>query len=171
MKKNLFTFIFLFQIWILIAQKTQSELIIGTWRFQKNCDLRSEMEKSEKRKHEFVEASWCPPETENETGYPDKTFKKNGEYIDYFTSTNVQHGKWKIENGNLILISRISKKVTNSYKDRMDKLLKKGAITKGEDGYLYQKPIVIQIKLISEVIIEFGNDMVYSIHEKISKTK
>ena len=84
MKKILLTIILTFQIGLLVAQKTQSELIIGTWRFEKECDLRTEKEKSE-----FVEVDIVPIETENGTGYADRTFKVNNEFN--FISTLTSH--------------------------------------------------------------------------------
>ena len=72
MKKILLTIILSFQFAILNAQKTQTELIIGTWRFEKVCDLRTEKEKSK-----YVEPKIDPIETDNGTGSPDITFKIN----------------------------------------------------------------------------------------------
>ena len=75
------------------AQKKQSELIVGTWRFYETCDFRTDEEKKE-----FVEVDYDSFETENGTSQPDRTFKLNGEYQDYYTKDNIEYGKWKIKN-------------------------------------------------------------------------
>ncbi len=154
--------IFLLTIGITNAQEKYSELIIGTWEFDKNCDLRTDAEKNE-----FEEIPWCPPYTENGTGYPTRTYKNDGEYIHYFTSEHIEYGKWKIRNGKLILKNRISKQNAESRKELMERFLKKGLISKESDGFYYQKPIEIDIKSLTENQLEFGNEKVYSIHKRI----
>ncbi|MBL0686127.1 hypothetical protein [Aquimarina mytili] len=139
-------------------------MIIGTWEFDKTCDLRTEVEKNK-----FEEIPWCPPYTENGTGYPTRTFKNNGEYIDYFTSEHIKYGKWEIKNDKLILKSRISKQNSESRKELIKRFLKKGLISKETDGFYYQKPIEIEIKSLTENQIEYGNEKIYSIHQNIKK--
>ena len=85
--------IFLLAVWIANAQEKYTELIIGTWEFDKTCDLRTDAEKNE-----FEEITWCPPYTENGTGYPTRTLKNNGDYVDFFTSEHIEYGKWEIKN-------------------------------------------------------------------------
>jgi len=159
--KNRILIIFLLTIGIINAQEKYSELIIGTWDFDKTCDLRTESEKNE-----FAEIPWCPPYTENGTGYPTRTFKNDGEYIDYFTSEHIEYGKWQIKNEKLILKSRISKQNAESRKELIERFLKKGLISKESDGFYYQRPIEIDIKSLTENRLEFGNEKVYSIHER-----
>lgn len=154
--------IFLLTIGIINAQEKYSELIVGTWEFYKNCDLRTDAEKNE-----IEEVPWCPPYIENGTGYPTRTFKNDGEYIDYFTSEHIEYGKWKIRNGKLILKNRISKLNAESSKESIKRFLKNGLISKEADGYYYQKPIEINIKSLTINRLEFGNEKIYSIHERI----
>jgi hypothetical protein len=160
--KNRISIIFLLIIGISNAQEKYSELIIGTWKFDKTCDLRTEEEKNE-----FEEIPWCPPVTENGTGYPERTFKKDGEYIDYFTAEHIGNGKWEIKNGKVILKSRISKQNAESKKELIERFLKKGLISKESDGFYYQKTIEISIKYLTKNRLEFGNEKVYSIHKRI----
>lgn len=160
--RNRILILFLLVIGTSIAQEKYSELIIGTWKFDKTCDLRTESEKNE-----FEEIPWCPPITENGTGYPNRTFKNNGEYIDYFTTERIEYGKWRIKNDKLILTSRISKQDAESRKDIIERLIKKSLISKDSDGFYYQKPIEINIKYLTKNRLEFGNEKIYSIHDRI----
>lgn len=162
MKKILLTIILTFQIGLLVAQKTQSELIIGTWRFEKECDLRTEKEKSE-----FVEVDIDPIETENGTGYADKTFKVNNEFEFYFNSNHTDKGTYRIENNKLIIERRISKEKAESRKKAVEWHLKRNLMKKKKDGFYYFKPLELDLKSVSENRIEFGTEKRYTIWKRI----
>ncbi|MDB2462573.1 hypothetical protein N9W61_00500 [Algibacter sp.] len=159
--KNRILILFIPVIGISNAQEKYSKLIVGMWEFDKTCDLRTESEKNQ-----FEEIPWCPPMTESGTGYPNRTFKNNGEYIDYFTSEHIEYGKWRIKNNKLILTNRISEQNAESRKELIKKLLKKGLVSKGEDGFYYQKPIEMEIKYLTNNRLEFGDEKIYSIHKR-----
>ena len=159
--KNRILIIFMLFIGISNAQEKFSELIIGTWKFDKTCDLRAETEKNE-----FAEIPWCPYPTDDGTGYPIRTYKENGEYSDYFTAEHVEYGKWEIKNEKLILKTRISKQNAESRKETIERYRKKGLVSKENDGFYYQKPIEINIKSLTENRLEFGGEKVYSLYER-----
>jgi len=159
--RNRLLLMFLLVTAITNAQEKYSDLIIGTWEFDKTCDLRMES-----KKNEFEEIPWCPPYTENGTGYPTRTFKNDGEFVDYFTSENIEYGKWEIKNEKLILKSRISKQNAKSRKELIERFLKKGLVTKESDGFYYRRPIKIDIKSLTQNRLEFGNEKMYSIHKR-----
>ena len=144
MTKILLAILLIFQIGFLSAQKIQSELIVGTWRFEKECDLRTEKEKSE-----FVIIS-CGPETENGTEYADRTFEKNNEFEFYYNSNEIGCGKYYIENGTLILENRLSENQVKSNKNRVESYLKKDLIVKKDDGFYYSRPIILKLRSINE---------------------
>lgn len=160
--KNHSLIIFLLIIGISNAQEKYSELIIGTWKFDKTCDLRTEAEKNE-----FEEIPWCPYPTDDGTGHPIKTYNADGTYSDYFTEEHIEYGKWEIKNEKLILKSRISEENAELRKERIERFLKKGLISKESDGFYYQKPIEISIKDLTENQLEFGSEKTYSVHERI----
>ena len=162
MKKILLTIILTFQIGVLIAQKTQSELTIGTWRFEKECDLRTDKEKSE-----FVEPEIDPIETENGTGYPDRTFKENGEFEFYYNSNHTDIGKYRVKNNKLIIERRLSKEKAESRKEAVDWHLKRNLMIKKDDGFYYFKPLKFDLKSVSENRIEFGTEKYYTIWKRI----
>jgi len=151
-----------FQIGILIAQKTQSELIIGTWRFEKECDLRTDKEKSE-----FVEPDIDPIETENGTGYADRTFKENGEFEFYYNSNHTDIGTYRIENNTLIIERRLSKEKAESEKEAVEWHLKRNLMKKKKDGFYYFKPFELDLKSVSGSQIEFGTEKRYTIWNRI----
>ncbi len=130
-----------FQIGILVAQKTQSELVIGTWRFEKECDLRTEKEKSE-----FVDIAVDPIKTENGTGYPDRIFKENGEFEFYFNSNHTNIGIYRIENNKLIIERRLSKEKSESRKEAVEWHLKRNLMKKKKNGFYYFKPLELDLK-------------------------
>ena len=162
MKKILLTIILAFQIGILVAQKTQSELIIGTWRFEKECDLRTDKEKSE-----FVEPVIDPVETENGTGYADRTFKEYGEFEFYYNSNHKDIGTYRIDNSKLIIERRLSKEKAESRKEAVEWHLKRNLIEKKKDGFYYFKPLELDLKSVSENRIEFGTEKRYTIWKRI----
>ena len=162
MRKILLTIILTFQIGILVAQKTQSELMIGTWRFEKECDLRTDKEKSE-----FVEPTIDPIETENGTGYADRTFKENGEFEFYYNSNHTDIGIYRIENDKLIIERRLSKEKAESRKEAVKWYLKRNLMTKKKDGFYYFKPLELDLKSVSENRIEFGTEKRYTIWKRI----
>lgn len=161
MKKILLTIILTFHIGILIAQKTQSELIIGTWRFEKECDLRKEKEKPE-----IVEIS-CGPETENGTGYADRTFKKNNEYEFYYNRNDINYGKYNIKNHKLTLENRLSNKQVEDNKERIESSVKRKLLIKKQDGFYYTRPVVIELKSLNENRLELGTEKQYTIWKRI----
>ena len=59
------------------------------------------------------------------------------------------------------------KKIDESRKELIERFLKKGLISKETDGFYYQKPIEINIKTLTKNRLEFGNEKVYLIHERI----
>ncbi|WP_224488662.1 hypothetical protein [Robertkochia flava] len=144
------------------AQEKSSELILGNWKYIKTIDLRSTNEKSK-----YEDIPWDPIETDDRTGYPIRTFIENGEFTNYYTNDLTEQGKWEIQDSILILTHRISPKTVLSNKERSEKFVQKGAITKGSDGLIYQQPIEIKIKLLTKEKLELGNEKTYSIHEKI----
>ncbi|WP_310993112.1 hypothetical protein [Aequorivita marina] len=161
MKKNLLTIILIFQIGLLSAQKTQSELIIGTWRFEKKCDLRTETEKSE-----FVVIS-CGPETENGTEYADRTFKKNNDFEFYYNLNEISCGKYNIENHKLTLENRLSENQIENNKERVESYLKKKLIIKKQDGFYYYRPVILELKSIIKNRLELGTEKHYTIWTRI----
>ena len=162
MKKIPLTLILIFQIGILFAQKKQSELLLGTWRFEKEIDLRKKIENSN-----YVEIPWCPYETESGTGYPDLTFKKDNLFEKYFTKEHIEYGKWEIK-GNEILIYRL---IENDKAERSSeltkRLLKRKQIFKGADGNYYFKPNKLKIKNILKNKAEFGDNKKIEIYKRI----
>ena len=150
------------QIGILVAQKTQSELIIGTWRFEKECDLRTDIEKSE-----LVEVPWCPPETENGTGYADRIFKESKEFEFYLTKTDSDFGLYQINDYKLIIERRISKEQAEQKPDVINWHLKRNLIEKKADGFYYYKPLELNLKSVTENRIEFGTEKHYTIWKRI----
>ena len=162
MKKSLLILILISQIGVLSAQNPSSELIIGTWRFEKVCDLRTEKEKTE-----FEEIPWCPPVTENGTGYADRIFKKNNEFEFYLTKTESDFGLYQIKNGKLIIELRIPKEQAEQKPDVIKWHLKRQLIEKKADGLYYYKPLDLNLKSVSEKQIVFGNDKVYTIWKRI----
>ena len=162
MKNILLTIMFIFQIGTLIAQKTQSELIIGTWRFEKECDLRTEKEKPE-----FIEIPWCPPETENGTGYADRIFRENNEFEFYLTKTDSDFGLYQIKDGKLTIERRISKERAEQKPDVIKWYLKRKLIEKKADGFYYYKPLELNLKSVAENLIEFGTEKHYTIWKRI----
>ena len=162
MRKILLTIILAFQIGILVAQKTQSELIIGTWRFEKECDLRTDKEKSK-----FVNVAIDPIETENGTGYADRTFKENGEFKFYYNSNHTDIGTYRIENDKLIIERRLSKQKAESRKEAVEWYLKRNLMEKKKDGFYYFKPLELDLKSVFENRIEFGTEKLYTIWKRI----
>ncbi|WP_299680639.1 lipocalin family protein [uncultured Tenacibaculum sp.] len=162
MKKILLTIILTFQIGIIVAQKNQSELIIGTWRFEKECDLRTDKEKSE-----FVNVAIDPIETENGTGYSDRTFKENGEFEFYYNSDHTNIGTYRIENDKLIIERRLSKEIAKNRKEAVDLHLKRKLMIKKKDGFYYFKPLGLDLKSVSDNRIEFGTEKHYTIWKRI----
>ena len=162
MRKILLTLILTFQIGILVAQKNQSELIIGTWRFEKECDLRTDKEKSE-----FVEPDIDPIETENGTGYADRTFKENGEFEFYYNLNYTDIGTYRIENNKLIIERRLSKEKAESRKEAVEWHLKRNLMEKKNDGFYYFKPLELDLKSVSEKRIEFGSGKRHTIWKRI----
>ncbi|MFD2697798.1 DUF1878 family protein [Mesonia sediminis] len=162
MRKILLTLILTFQIGILVAQKNQSELIIGTWRFEKECDLRTDKEKSE-----FVKPDIDPIETENGTGYADRTFKENGEFEFYYNLNYTDIGTYRIENNKLIIERRLSKEKAESRKEAVEWHLKRNLMEKKNDGFYYFKPLELDLKSVSEKRIEFGTEKRYTIWKRI----
>ncbi len=156
--------ILLLSIGTIYSQEINSDLIVGTWRLYQKCDLRSLAEKNK-----IVEIPWCPIETENGTNYPDRTFKEDGTYSDYYSVDNIEYGKWEIKKKSIILTQKIPDKKVESKTKFIDKLLSSGIITRGKDGFYYQKTSVLLIKTISENRVEFGNDDVYSIYDRVKK--
>ena len=162
MNKTLLTIILIFQIGILVAQKTQSELIIGTWRFEKECDLRTEKEKSE-----FAKMSWCPPVTDNGTGYADRTFSADGEFVFYYNSNHTDFGIYQIKDNQLIIQRRLLKEQAESKKEEIKWHLKRKLIEKKDDGFYYLPPLKLDLKSVTENQIEFGTDKHYTIWKRI----
>ncbi|WP_132704218.1 hypothetical protein [Winogradskyella wandonensis] len=162
MKKTLLTIILIFQIGILVAQKTQSEFIIGTWRFEKECDFRTEKEKSE-----FIDVAIDPIETENGTGYADRTFKENGEFEFYYNSNHIDIGAYRIKNDKLIIERRLSKEKAESRKEAVEWHLKRNLMKKKNDGFYYFKPLELDLKSVSENRIELGTEKYYTIWKRI----
>ena len=160
--RTLINVILILQFGILSAQQSQSKLIIGTWRFEKECDFRTEHEIYK----DILETS-CGPMTENGLESPDRTFKSNGEYTDYYTTENIRVGNWKLEKTKLSLNSRISKKVFDSRKELMERYLKEQLITKGEDGKYYTRPVELNIKNLTDDRLEFGSEKLYRVWKRI----
>ena len=162
MKKTLLTLILIFQIGILSAQKTVSELIVGTWRFEKVCDLRTEKEKSE-----FAEIPWCPPETENGTGHADRIFKEDNEFEFYYNLNESSYGTYKVENQKLVLENRLSEKQIKNNKQRVESNLKRKLLIKKQDGFYYSRPLILELKSISENRLEIGTEKKYTVWRRI----
>ncbi|MFC7357074.1 lipocalin family protein [Jejudonia soesokkakensis] len=162
MKKILITFILTFQIGILIAQKSQSELLLGTWRFEKELDLRNNAEKSK-----YEEIPWCPYETESGTGYPDLTFKKDNLFERYFTKEHIEYGKWEIKNNEILIYRLIQKEKAKKSFEFTKRLLKRKLIFKGTDGNYYFKPHKLKIKNLLKNKAEFGNNKEFEIYKRI----
>jgi hypothetical protein len=162
MKKILLTLILVFQIGILIAQNTQTDLIVGTWRFEKECDLRTEQERSE-----YVEPMIDPIETDNGTGYADRTFKSNSEFEFYYNSNHTDIGTYRIENNKLIIERRLSKEKAESRKEAVEWHLKRNLMKKKKDGFYYFKALELDLKSVSENRIEFGTEKRYTIWKRI----
>lgn len=162
MEKILLTYILIFKIGVLSAQNASSELIVGTWRFEKICDLRTEEEKNE-----FDEIPWCPPDTENGTGYADRIFKNNNEFEFYLTKTVSDFGLYQIKGGKLIIERRISEEQAKQNPEGMKRGLKRNLIEKKEDGYYYYRPYELDLKSVSENQIEFGTEKHYTVWKRI----
>ena len=162
MNKLILTLILVFQIGILSAQKNQSNLIVGTWRFEMNCDLRTEQEKAD-----FADIPYCPPITENSTGHADRIFNSNGKFKFYFSDSNFKLGLYKIKNGKLLIENRISEEQANQRPDIIKRYLERNLIEKKDDGFYYYKPQKLNIKSISENQIEFGTDEYYNIWKRV----
>lgn len=160
--KILLKFILILQIGVLSAQQTQSEMILGTWRFDEECDFRTEQEKSE-----YVEVTVTPIVTENGTGYPDRKFKRNGEFEFYYNSNHTDFGKYELKKNKLIIIRRISKETAESKKKVVEWTLERNLMEKKEDGFYYFKPQDLELKLLTENQIEFGTEKHYTIWRQL----
>jgi len=161
--KTLLNLIFILQIGILSSQNIKSELIIGTWKFEKEHDFRTEKESSESEK-----VIIDPIEIENGTRYPDRTFHQNGKFEFYYNKTQSTKGKYEFKSGNLICWKMIS---INQIKEKpkfVESLLKRKQILKKKDGnYYFSKPTKLQIKSITKSSIEFGTEKKYSVWKRI----
>ena len=162
MKKILLTLISTFQIGILVAQKNQSELLLGTWRFEKKLDLRKNVESSN-----YEEIPWCPYETESGTGYPDLTFKKDNLFEKYFTKEHIEYGRWEINNNEILIYRLIEKEKAEKSSELTERLLKRKQIFKGNDGNYYFNPNKLKIKSILKNRAEFGNNKEFEIYKRI----
>ena len=176
MKKILLPLLMISQIGILSAQKTQSNLIIGTWRFEKEYDFRTEKEKSNPT-FENVKITIDYVETENGTHHPDKTFKNDGKYIGYFNREHIDYGKWEIQNDTLIIWTEISEEHYKgdlnrinsfgktirdrygnnpAYKEKFKSLYniyrqqKKHLIQRKFDNKYYSEPLILEIDIQNE---------------------
>ncbi len=163
MKKILLTLILTFQFGFLSAQTTPSELIIGTWRFEKECDLRSEKEKSKAIK-EVIELTEI--DIENGTNYPDRIFKENGEFEFYYNSSYSTYGNYNIKNQKLFIETRLSKEQIESNPKRVEWALERNLLTQKKDG-LYYKPLILEIKSIDKHQLELGTENQYTVWRRI----
>ena len=161
MKKNLLSLILIVQIGILSSQNNQSELILGTWSFEKEV-----IRKTNNQKSDYIEVSWCPHETESGTGYPDLIFKKDNIIEKYYTKEHIEFGKWEIKK-NIILIYRLIEKEKAEEKTKSIKhLLERKLIFKGNDGNYYFKPYKMKIRTITKSKIEFGTNEQFDIYKR-----
>ncbi|WP_405368928.1 hypothetical protein [Nonlabens sp. Asnod2-A12] len=133
-------------------------MIIGTWRFEKNCDLRTRQEKVK-----YSNIPYCPRETDTNSGNTDRVFKSNNQFEFYET----QFGIYKIKNNVLIIEHRILQEHANLNPDAIKRYLKRKLIEKKDDGFYYYKPQMLSIKSISDDQIEFGSDKQYTIWKRI----
>jgi transposase len=164
MKKILLTIILTFQIVVLSAQNIQKELIFGTWRFEKKIDLRTENETSK-----FVEVIIDPIETENGTGYPDKTFKKSGEFEFYYSKIQSTNGNFEFKKMTLICWKLIPKNKIKEKPELVKSQIKKKTILIKKDGnYYFSQPIELKIKSLNKNTVEFGTEKNYSVWKRVN---
>ena len=159
--KVLIIIILIFQTGLLSAQKVESNLMIGTWRLEKIYDLRKIEEKSD-----FVDIMIDAIETDNESGYPDWTFKKNNLFEIYYTKDNIRHGKWEVKKDTLFIYNLIPMDENRSESVLKNKYLKLKLIFKGTDGNYYFKARKKKIKKITKDKIEIGTDKEYLVYKK-----
>ena len=137
-------------------------MIIGTWRFEKAFDLRTEEEKS---KYEEIHIN--PKETENGTGYADRIFKINNEFEYYFTKNDSDFGKFMIKKNKVIIERRLLKEQAENSPMLLKRLIERKLIKKKDDGFYYFKPLELDLKYLSKNHIEFGTEKEYSIWKRI----
>lgn len=158
--KNILSIILIFHFGV--YNFNYSDVIIGTWRVKKTVNLRTLKEDKEITRCNFKQIK-----TENGTGYPDRTFKVNGDYVDYYTANYKEYGKWEIADNNLVLNHILEKKNTDSNKELLNVLKSNNLIFKEENGFYYLQPTEIKIKSINKNRIQLGTDSVYTIYKRV----
>lgn len=155
--KNILSIILIFHFGV--YNFNYSDNIIGTWRIKKTVNLRT--------LKEITRYNFKQIKTENGTGYPERTFKVNGDFIDYYTADYKEYGKWEIVDNNLVLNHILEKKNTDSNKELLNVLKSNNLIYKVENGFYYLKPTEIKIKSINKNRIQLGTDSVYTIYKRV----
>ncbi|GGK17162.1 hypothetical protein GCM10007962_09250 [Yeosuana aromativorans] len=152
--KNTFLIIFIFGFLCCYAQK-KSELIIGTWKYEKGIDLRTLEEKmSDENKEPLIIES-------DEKSDTFLTFNK--EYIYY---NKKEFGQWKIIKDSLLVYRKISKDKEHLDKKIRDEYLKDEFLVLKKDGIYLSKPYYLKIKKLVKETLEFGNEKRYSIYKR-----
>jgi hypothetical protein len=160
MKKILLIGILILQFGIVSSQETQAEMIIGTWRFEMECDFRPEKEKYTEPKINYFE-------TENGSHYADRIFKSNNSFEWYYTKNRSNFGIYKLIKGKLNLERRLGKEQAENNPNAIEKSLKLNRIEKKKDGYYYFKPHELTIKSLTKNQMEIGTEKLYTIWRRI----
>jgi len=164
MKNTLFAMIVLI-VFLNCTAQNQKEMIVGTWRFEKECDLRTEEEKS---KYVEVVIKSIEIETENGTEYPYRIFKVNNEFEFYYNKNQSTIGIFEINNQTLFYWRLIPLNKIEAKPKVTESLLNRKLIEKKYDGNFYfSYPLKLEIKSITKNRIEFGTENNYTVWKRI----
>ncbi|MBJ6369889.1 hypothetical protein [Snuella sedimenti] len=153
--KNVFLIIFMLGFLTCYAQN-KSELIIGTWKFDKKIDLRTFLEKESDINKE--------PQTIESDEKPDTflTFNKTNSYYN-----KKEFGQWEIKKDTLLIYRKVSKDKEHLDQRIRNEYLKDKFLVLKKDGIYLSNPFYLRIKSISNETLEFGSEKRFSIYRKI----
>lgn len=141
----------------IFSQKINSENIIGVWRFHKEVDNRKGLS--------------CIPikgyQTENGTGYPDRTYYNDGTFKDYYTKDDIRYGQWEIENYKLLITYIYSQEFIDTQENLMPFLIANNMILKVDKGNFYIKLRDQHIRKMRKGKMELGSQELYLIYKRI----
>ena len=153
--KNISLAIFIFGFLICNSQN-KSQLIIGTWKHEKEIDQRTYNEKTS-------EDNGVPKIIESdEKADLFLTFDKTHVYYN-----NREFGLWKMNKDSLLIYNKVSKDNEHLDKKIREEYLKDEFLVLKEDGIYFSEPHYLKIKRLSKETLEFGNEKRYSIYTRI----
>ena len=153
--KNTFLIIFILGFLNSFAQN-KSELIIGDWKFEKEIDLRTLLEKKSDRNGN--------PKTIESDEKPNSFLTFNKIDINY---NKKEFGQWKIKKDSLLIYRKISKDKEHLDQKIRDEYLKDKFLVLKKSGIYYSKPHYLKIKSLTIETLELGNEKKYSIYKRI----